>query len=377
MNLKKYKNGYVTFEVHSFKPEKFLNILWKNNVVVENVIKISMTCITIKVSLRFYKIVIYAAKETGSKLKIIKREGVSFLFLKVRKNMALVFGIIIFLSILYYLSLYIWSIHIDTEKYISPYEVRQELKGCGVVPGIKKTDIDVYKVEKNLIRNDSSIMWVRVRENGTVLKVDVKEKVSPPNIVHDDSPCNVIANKDGQIESIYTTAGIAIVKPGEIVKKGDVLIKGEQGSDESTYPVHAKGKVFAKTFYEETKKVSAYKIKRKRTGRKIVNYYIQIAGKKMYLKNNKNNFSSYDKIISDFKIIKKETIYEVNKTRIRGNAKEIINSNYKKIYNEMIQNVDKDDKIVGTKNDYKIVGDDYFVKVVLTLEEEIGVPQKF
>lgn len=377
MNLNKYKNGYITFEVHSFKIERFLNILWKNNVIVENVIKISMTCITIKVPLRFYDIVIDASKKTGSKLKIVKREGVSFLFLKVRKNMALVFGIIIFLSILYYLSLYIWSIHIDTEKYISPYEIRQELKGCGVVPGIKKSDIDVYKVEKNLIRNDSSIIWVRVRENGTILKVDVKEKVSPPSIVHDDSPCNVIADKDGQIESIYTTAGTAAVKPGDIVKKGDILIKGEQGSDENIYPVHAKGMVFAKTFYEETKKVPVYKIKRERTGRKIINYYIQIAGRKMYLENNKNNFSSYDKIISDFKIIKKETIYDVRKTKVKGDVKEIVNSNYKKIYNEMIQNVDKNDKIVVTKNDYKMAGDNYFVKVVLTLEEEIGVQQKF
>lgn len=377
MNLKKYENGYVTFEVHSFKPEKFLNVLWENNVIVESVKKISITCITIKVPLKFYKIVIDTARKTGSRLKIIKREGISFLFIKIRRNVALASGIVIFLAILYYLSLYIWSIHIDTEKYISPYEIRQELKGFGVVPGIKKSDIDVYKVEKNLMKSDSSIMWVRVRENGTILKVDVKEKVSPPNVVLDNSPCNVVADKDGQIESIYTTAGTAVVKSGDMVKKGDILIKGEQGNDENTYPVHAKGRVFAKTFYEETKKVSAYKIKRERTGRKIINYYIQIAGKKMYLENNKNNFSSYDKIISDFKIIKKETIYEVRKTKAKGDVKEIVNSNYKKIYNEMIQNVDKNDKIVGTKDDYKMSGDNYFVKVILTLEEEIGVSQKF
>lgn len=51
-------------------------------------------------------------------------------------------------------------------------------------------------------------------------------------------------------------------------KKGDILIKGEQGKEGETYEVHSEGKVFARTFYEEIKTINTYRIKRKRTGKK-------------------------------------------------------------------------------------------------------------
>lgn len=38
------------------------------------------------------------------------------------------------------------------------------------------------------------------------------------------------------------------------MKKGDILVKGEQGKEEATYPVHASAEVIARTFYEEKNK---------------------------------------------------------------------------------------------------------------------------
>ena len=45
---------------------------------------------------------------------------------------------IIFLCIIYYLSTYIWSIEIDVQKNISPFEIRKQLNEIGIKPGIDK-----------------------------------------------------------------------------------------------------------------------------------------------------------------------------------------------------------------------------------------------
>lgn len=371
-NFKKYKKGTITMEIQSLMPEKFINLLWTNGIVAKNINKINITTVVLEVKLSDYSEITNIAKRTDTRIRIIKRQGISFFLMKVRSRTALLLGVIMFGGIIYYLSTFVWNIEINTEHYISPYELRSQIKGFGVRPGLRKKNIDVYDIENKITRSNDEIMWVKARIEGVKLKVDVIERQSPPIIISNQTPCNLVANKDGIVTRVYTTEGTAMVENGDMIQKGDLLVKGEQGKEENVYPVHAEGEVIARTFYEEIKEVPLYDISKVKTGNSISNLYIKIGNKKIYLKNSLIPYSNYDKIENNSKFINKEIYNEMEEKNIPVDATKIT----EEVYSNILRNLDKNVKVIDKIVDVKKEKDKYLIKVLVVAEENIAIEEK-
>jgi len=355
-------------EIQSLIPEKFMNLLWKNGVVAKNIRKINITTVILDVKLSDYAEISKVAKRTNTRVKIIGRSGLSFFLLKLKSRSALLLGVVLFGSIIYYLSTFVWNIEINTENYISPYELRSQIKGFGIRPGLRKKDIDVYALENKITRSNDEIMWVKARIDGVKLKIDVIERQSPPIIVNNTTPCNLIANKDGIVSRVFTIEGTAIVTSGQVIQKGDILVKGEQGKEGSVYPVHAEGEVIARTFYEEIKEVPLIKKTKVKTGNSITNLYIKFANKKIYLKNSIIPYSNYDKIENSDKLVNKETYYEVKEKNITADSTKIV----KEITSNILKKLDKSVKVVDKIENVKKEKDKYIIKVLIVAEENVA-----
>lgn len=373
--FKKYKNGVITIEIQSLIPERFVNLMWKNGVYIKNIKKKNITTMTMDISLNDYDKIEEIAKKTKTKIKITGRRGFAFFLIKIKRRIALSIGVLLFMGVLYYLSTFIWKIEISVDHNLSPYEIRQQLTSFGVKQGISKKSINVYDIEEKLIKSNGNIMWVRVRIDGAKLKVTVAERQSPPSVVSEDTPCNLVAKKDGEVVRVYTTAGTSMVKKGDIIRKGQILVKGEQGKEGSTYAVHAIGDVICRTFYEEVKNVKIDTVKKERTGNKIENLCLSIKGKDIYLKKSVNKFDKYDKIEDNTFFIKKETYYEVKETTVHGDAKKIVDDTTNELYIKICENLDKSVKIIDKIVNYE-AGDTYMVRVLVVAEENIALPER-
>lgn len=370
---KKYGNALVTIEIQSIMPEKFLNLIWRNNIHIKNVRKKNITTLVMEVELEDFYVIKDMAKKNKVKIKIIGKRGLTFLLIKFKKNRSLIVGSMLFVGIVYYMSTFLWEIQINTDSSLPPYEIRQKLKNYGIVPGIPKSKVDVYKLEENLMKNDDSIMWVRARIEGSRIVIKVEERKSPPNITFDNTQCDLSASKNGQVVGIYTTAGTPVVKTGDVVKKGQILVSGVQGKEGETYPVHSSGKVICRVSYEKQKTVNAYSIKKKRTGRKVVNYYINLNGKRLYLKKDANKFSKYDKIEESKYFLNKEIFYEVNEVKTRKNIDKLAESTGEELYRGICSNLDKSVKILNKAIESKVEkGNLLKVKLLVTTEEDIA-----
>ncbi|AJA48372.1 stage IV sporulation protein [Clostridium pasteurianum DSM 525 = ATCC 6013] len=375
-NFREYKNGTITVQLQSKQIERIINILWSHGIVISNIKRNSINVITFDTSFNNYYKVKDLASRTNSKIKILNRRGMIFLKIKVKRRISMVIGVFLFIGIISYLSNYIWGIDITTEKNIAPYEIREELKNIGITPGINKKKINVYDIEEKLKTNNDNIMWVRVRIQGSKLKVTTTERQAPPEVVRDDSPCDLMAKKDGQIVRIYTKAGTSVVKPGDIVKKGQIIVKGEQGNEGSEYEVHASGSVIAKIYYEETRTVSLLRKEKNRTGNQFANYYISILGKKFYLKNSLNKFAKYDKIEENNNFIKKEMYYETQEKNIKEDPKVLVNKTADSIYKNILMNFDKSVDVIDKSVESSIEGNTCRVRVLVTTEENIAEDAK-
>ena len=372
ISLEKFKRSSITLEIQSLIPEKIINLAWKSGIEIKNIERKDITTLRLTINLKDYKNLEKIVKKTQCKFKIVERTGIGFLILKLKKRRALILGCILFVIIIYYLSTYIWRIDITTEKNLSPYEIRMELLNYGVKEGVKKKDIDMYKLEENIMKSNDDIMWIRVRMEGSLLKITAAERQSPPKVISIDDPCNLVAKKDGEIVRVYTTAGTALVKDGDIVKKGDILVKGEQGKEGDEYTVHSKGDVIAKTFYEEIKEVKPHKIDRTRTGNKMSNIFVKFRGKKLFLKKPMNKFAQYDKIEDNKGPIGIETYYEVKEKKVKLEKDSLVKTVAKDLEKKITMNFDKNvtvkDKIIDVE-DYK----EYLeVRLLIVAEENIA-----
>lgn len=370
------KYGILRVQLQSKELEKFINLLCKNKIVQMNIRKESINSMSFDINYGDYSKARELAYKSKSKIRIIDRQGLPFLKIKLKRRIALVFGSLFFIGIITYLSNFIWGIDIKTEKNIAPYEIREELKNLGVVPGIYKKNLNVYNLEEDLKKNNGNILWDRVRIEGSKLKVTLVERQALPEIVNDNSPCNMVAKKDGIIARVYTKAGTSVVKAGDVVKKGQIVVNGEQGKEGATFKVHASGEVIAKTYYDEVREVPLSYVKKTRTGKVLKNYFINVFGRKLYLKNSLNKFVKYDKIEEDNNFIKKEMYYQVKEQDIKLDPKIAMDKTADLIYKNIILKFDRNVNVINKTVDSKVEGNMLKVRVLVTAEENIAEVQK-
>ena len=127
-----------------------------------------------------------------------------------------------------------------------------------------------------------------------------------------------MASRAGEIKRIFIEAGSANVTVGDIVNEGDILINGTQGKDGVEFETPAKGTVIANTFYEKEMEVQISGKKLIRGEGKLKDIYLNLFGKKIYLKKAIKKFKYYDKIESNKGIINTITYFERKEEEIKG-----------------------------------------------------------
>ncbi|WP_058992708.1 sporulation protein YqfD [Sarcina ventriculi] len=373
MNSKFFKNGIIKIEVKLFNSEQFLNILWNSGIRIHNIKKIDKSTIIMEINYEDYNAVKEVVKKIQGKVSIISSKGGIFFLGRVKRKVGIVIGFFSFIIFLYVLSNFIWSIDIQTKMYISPYEIRAQLKELGVLEGVSKSSIDVYELEEKLQNLNSDIMWSNIRVEGSTLKVTIEEKITPPLEVEKDTDLGVVAKMDGEVKRIYTTSGTAAVKAGDVVKAGDILVYPYEGTGEYQYDVVARGSVLANTFYEKVIELQISGEKIYRTGNMDSEIYIKIADKKIYLKKSTKNFNNYDKIEEDGKYIHKNIYYEKKSSSIEETEEEIVNEAVERLYNSTKKEITRKaqivDKIISKES---IENGKILLKVLFVVEQDIA-----
>ena len=246
------KKGKIKVEILVKDIEKILNILWLQNIPASKVKKVNITTLRLEIDYMDYERVCEIVRSVGGKVRVLEGKGPIFLLGNMKKRYSIVIAVVVFFAIIFFLSTYIWSIDITVGKNVTPFEIREQLKEIGISPGVRKASLDEKEIEKKLESLNSEILWLRVRVEGSTLKVVITEKVNPP--VKDEGKYgNLVADMDGQIKRVYTYSGRAAVKNSDVVKKGEVVIEGVDGNEGGEYVVRPSGMVIANTFYEKEK----------------------------------------------------------------------------------------------------------------------------
>ncbi len=93
---------------------------------------------------------------------------------------------------------------------------------------MRKTELDIGALEKEIRRAFPEITWTSARLSGTRLEISVKENDAPVD-TETEKPAggqNLVSEYAGVITSMIVRNGVPMVKIGDIVEEGTLLVEG-------------------------------------------------------------------------------------------------------------------------------------------------------
>ena len=239
--------GYVVFTAQGLFPERFMNLTARSGINMWDV-KGKGKCLHACVMKSEYKNLRPMAKKSKMKLKVQKRRGLPFFFRRFQKRAGLLVGAALFVGILYFLSMYVWSVQVNGCEAISEEQVKQVLSELGLNPGTLKKEIDGDRIAQSAMIRLPEVGWLAVNVRGSAVTVELRERTKPPEMVPVDEPCNLVAEMDGQVVRTEVKDGSAEVMVGDAVVKGQLLVSGVvEDKYGNNVLKHAAGRIIAAT----------------------------------------------------------------------------------------------------------------------------------
>lgn len=384
-----YILGYLTINVEGYFIERFINMCRNKNILLWNIKRKNSSFIICKIGIKEFKKIRDIAKKTKCKVTITSKKGIPFIFEKYKKRKIFLLMMCIISGLLFVLSQFVWNIEVKiTGDTLNEDEIINSLNENGLYIGEKKSSIDVKEIINNVRLKREDISWIGIEIKGTNAIVEVVEAEEKPEVVDENDYCSIVADKPGKILKVIANNGTAMVKPGDIVKEGSLLIAGWiEGKYTGTRFVRADGKIDALVWYTETASVKLNEKKIEKTGNTEKKYALNINNFRINLYKKLSNFEKYDtiytakkiKIFSNFYIpveliecnnfeIKEENVNyseEEAKAEAKRRAEEKLNDKVKE--KENIRNV--------TVN-YTVEEDEVKAEVTYEVFENIGTNEK-
>ena len=295
--------GYVRINIEGFYIERFINICKANEILLWGMKRENASILHTNISIKDFKEVKKICKKTKCRVHIERKKGIPFFLNKYKKRKIFMLGLIAIMGVIIVTSNFVWNIEIVGTNKIEKTELMEQLKQQGLEIGCSKKSINKNEIINSIRLERNDISWIGIDIKGTNVTVKVVETDEKPQIVDKSEYCNIVSNKDAIIEKVDATDGTAVVKKGDLVKKGSVLIAGwMEGKYTGIRYVHATGEIKAKTWYSCTKKVGFEEVVKENTGQEEKKYQIKINNFQINFYKTLSKFENYDTIYTDKKI---------------------------------------------------------------------------
>ncbi|MBQ9097417.1 MAG: sporulation protein YqfD [Clostridia bacterium] len=275
LDILNFSRGYVSVKATGEHLERFINMCTCENINIWNVKSRGLSTLTACVSVKGFFLLKNICRKTGTKIHIISKKGLPFLSLRLRKRIGLLIGFAVFVLASFWLFSHIWYIDVDTSTSIPSEELLSQLELAGVEKGTPLRQIDPNKVQARLLNLNPRLVWAWPHVRGNSLYLEVREKVSVPEILP-TNPCNIVASHSGLITSMLVKEGRHVVTEDMYVSEGQLLVGGIMDSVAmGVRYVHADAEIWATTEESLSETFSLITSETNRTGNNSVRYTLK------------------------------------------------------------------------------------------------------
>lgn len=256
MNIVKmfhYLNGFYIVQVHGYMMEKLLNVLHINKIYAWDIKKNKNGMLQLKLMRGSLNKFLSLSEKFKVDVKVVSERGLPHFLKLLIKKKSFALGCVFLLALFVFLSSLVLKLEIPVDYSLNKEQIISSLNDAGIKVGQIKYMIDYDEVKRQFLINNPEFTYISIEMQGTKAKIELYSAVKPQQIADYSTPADIVAGKDGEIIKILTIRGTALVKKGDIVKKDDVLISGNEkmlvGLSETDVYQRATGSVTAKVEY--------------------------------------------------------------------------------------------------------------------------------
>lgn len=386
LSIWNYLKGYVIVEVSGYALEKFVNLAIKDKHYFWNITR-SNNKMYIHTSANTFKRLKPYAKKSKCHIRIVEKRGLPFLRFRYRKRWMLGMGTLVFIGLMYLLCSFVWLIEVEGCRTLNETEVIETLEKKGYEIGKLKKQLDLRQAEQILIDSYQNIVWTGIKFEGTKLVIEISEAIPKPEMIDETKPCHLVANKDALITYIVADRGMPLVKKGDTVRKGDLLVSGSLPyNDESgmSYLTHAKAEIKAKSGYALEAKLPLWQMKKEYTGRVSSLYSFKLFQYKIpfFKAHQKESYDFYDGLVTvkQFRLTNKfplpfyyEKVEKVEYTPYKEAVEQEVAKErlYVALYDQLLKKIGQEAQVIYHEVDYKLEKDVLYAKLQAVVEEDI------
>lgn len=234
----RYIKGYVRIRVSGYSPERFINACRYRKIRLWGLLP-HKGAYEMYTTIQGFKKLKPIIRKTGTKVTIIGRFGLPFFFHRYRKRKLFFIGAVGCALFIYAMSLFVWEIDVTGNISRSDETLLEFLEDNDVRHGMPIASIDCARIVKDLRKQYDDIIWASASIRGTRLIIQIKENETleqervftqaSENEETENSKeasVDIVADQDCIITEIITRKGTPLVKAGDTVKKGDILVSG-------------------------------------------------------------------------------------------------------------------------------------------------------
>jgi len=140
--------GYLQVKIEGNALERFISQITNADIYLWDIKRIAKDHYRAKMYAEDFNRLRPLVKKRLCRVKILKKIGWHFLLVNMRKRLYLVIGLIIFISIIWVASSFLWFINIQGIDKINREEIVNILNENGVRPGVLKKSVDLEACER-------------------------------------------------------------------------------------------------------------------------------------------------------------------------------------------------------------------------------------
>lgn len=299
--VSRYFKGRVYLKAQGENLAEFINKAVKDGIIFYNGKRLPDAFVA-EIHTEDFKPLRKGAKEAGIKLNIRAKYGFPFVALRWQRRKGLMIGAFIIFATLTVLSQFVISISVEGNERIPASQIIAEAEKLGLKKWIPKNKLDLESLSKQLQEGNADIIWATMEERGTNIKIRVVEKTLPQRVVFKG---DLIAAKTGFVDDVIVIQGVPVVKEGQTIKKGQVLIKAAGGMTEYSFDVGskksvkenaidapaAKGFVRGRVWYSSEKMVTLKEDLTEKTGKFVNGWGIKLKDRVIMITNQNSPYS--------------------------------------------------------------------------------------
>lgn len=182
--------------------------------------------------------VLYGA---GLHMRIVRRYGIVRVRAGARRKASLIMAACCAVLVLWGLAQTVFAVSVvGARDTVQEMQMRGVLDEFGVKVGMFASNIDKEGIAGEVMARFPGLTFAMVRRQGLSVELYVVQATHAPEVYDPSQPVDVVATYSGLVTKIVVLSGEGLVKPGDTVVKGQVLIAGTAQS------AHARGAVTAR-----------------------------------------------------------------------------------------------------------------------------------